>query len=328
MIKTLRVNLIMPAIIGGANSRKLDTPLLLRPPAVRGMLRFWTRALAGGAGMSEAQMREIEGKLWGDTRYGQGIRILAPTSVFTKSAKMFLFPHKSTEQKKSKTDMIQPDQEAVLRFGIPPHVLDEMNKIKAVVWTWLHLGSIGKRARRGYGSLLWMKEADDLLEGFVDFKLERDFASETALANYLKRGLAKVKSAWGAPIASASRSTYDFYKLATIDQVFVGSQLREGRIILDAVTDNRGGVLELIHGSRASGRGKELGNSSPRLASPMMWRLFKLNTGGYVPVLTWSPREMSSLPAGSAIYGYLNGKLGFGNSLDGNPLYRQKSSNQ
>ncbi|RMG21468.1 MAG: hypothetical protein D6732_27175, partial [Methanobacteriota archaeon] len=216
-------------------------------------------------------------------------------------------------------------------FRVPENILDSLDKLRAVVWTWLHLGSIGRRSRRGYGSLLWEPQPGDLLDGFVVFNPQSDLATPSALENYLSQGLARVQSIWGAP-DNSPRSTFpDQFQLASIDQIFVGQQLIDANgNVLTSIDDSPGGIMEIIHGlnENANGQREELGHagrapwrpSTPRQASPMLWRLFPLAGGGYVPVMTWSPLRTTNIPPGTDVWNYLNGKLGFQNSLAGNSL--------
>ncbi|MBW1698623.1 MAG: hypothetical protein JRH18_11545 [Deltaproteobacteria bacterium] len=330
MIKTLEIRLVTPAMIGGAEMRKLDLPPMLRPPAIRGMLRFWTRALAAGAGLD---IHQEETALWGDTSHGQGIVLLPPEPVkLDKIHRLKMFPHKRGAAQVA-TDMLLPTNPPLtLRFRITSIQIPYLEKLRAVVWAWLHLGSIGRRSRRGYGSLLWEPKPGDLLDGFVDFNSGAALSSEANLAEYLKRGLSKVFSVWTVPVNS-TRTVSKVFRLASLGQVFFGHVFRDqkGKAI-GAISDNIGGILHIIHGlnTSASGPRQELGHAGlapwlaiqrqpPRHASPIAWRLFPCNSG-FVPVMTWSPFSTTTIPGGTDIYHYLTYTLGFHKSLAGNPL--------
>ncbi|MCK6683904.1 MAG: hypothetical protein L6R30_16000 [Thermoanaerobaculia bacterium] len=201
-----------------------------------------------------------------------------------------------------------------IRFRLPDPQL--LPRLRAVVWTWLHLGSIGRRARRGYGSLQWVPETGDLLSEFIDFKPEKDLASRDTLRTYLAKGLTKTLEIHP-PMIVPDRVTGDWFRLQTPDQVFVGRELPDGY-------DPAGGSTEqTLHGLAEDSRGHahgELGSSAkPRHASPMMWRVFRLATGKLVPVMTWSPLRTASVPP-SGLHDYLTSNLGISRSLAGNPL--------
>ncbi len=315
MLETLQVTLVTPAMIGGVERSSCDDPAIVRPPAIRGMLHFWTRALC-----DKDHYREVEVDLWGSTERGQGISISTRQSPCQREERP-LFPHHQGGRRVETTMMLPNPKPIELRFRLLHG--QHREKLQAVVWTWLHLGSVGRRARRGYGSLLWHPREGDLLSDFVDFDHDTDLASKAALEGYLEKGLKQVERVMGRPSSRQARvSKNDRFQLATINQVFVGK-------VLKAKYDkSRTGMEFLIHGMdpikrsrnrhEANQMGKALGG---RLASPMMWRLFPCTQGGYIPVMTWSPREgVTRISRRVGMYDYLHGTLGFSDSLGGNPL--------
>ena len=46
----------------------------LRPPSLKGVLRFWFRAKEGNIGL--AKLKEKEGRIFGDVNFGQGFRLV------------------------------------------------------------------------------------------------------------------------------------------------------------------------------------------------------------------------------------------------------------
>lgn len=338
MIERLEVQLVTPAMIGGATSRECDKPLTLRVPELRGMFRFWTRALGGAA------FRTLEEELWGSTRVGQRVTLRTiPVPGGTPSARppgTFLFPHKRGAARTA-TDMINIGARLKLQFNVPTIDVTHGGRteplrvfLRAVVWTALHLGAVGRRSRRGYGSLQWVPtpQQGDLLTDFVEggFDPGSDLASAVSLEAYLQRGLTKVCSILGSPAAGpppAGRASSDWFQLQHVDQVFIGRQLT-------AAYNGRaaGDMEDIIHGcgpyngrsidlAERSQLGRALPADGGRLASPMLWHIFQLQGRDYVPVMTWSPRDgVTSLTQGTGMYAYLTQRLGFANSLAGRAL--------
>ncbi|MBI2841704.1 MAG: type III-B CRISPR module RAMP protein Cmr1 [Acidobacteria bacterium] len=317
-IKTVTAKLVMPVMIGGANARECDDPPTLRPPAVRGMLRFWTRSLGGD------HPNSLESRLWGSTDTGQGISVLSSISLPSPEQRK-LFPSKPADRQAS-TLMCHPDgKQLTIGFRIPEESLVE--PLQAVVWTWLHLGAIGRRSRRGYGSLHWCstRNPDDLFKGsgFEEFDEQKHLANCSALREYLKTGFKgmnkKVVDGLHPPDMTRARQCSSWFRFSTLDQVFVGGMKTE------QLTNRRFGLEDLIHGKdwqaravKAAERNQMGGHGQERLASPMMWRLFRTQTGSYIPVMTWSPREkIVALPGDSEMYMYLHDDLGFDKSLAG-----------
>jgi len=340
MIRDLVIELISPLILGGAEKGRCDAPPTLRPPSLRGQLRFWSRALGG---------KELEERLWGTTETGQRIRILGAQPL-SKPGEAYLFPHKPQERK-SRTDMIPPGERVLVRFALPSP--DLLEPAQAAVWTWLHLGTVGRRSRRGYGAFVWEPQAGDLLEGFLPggFDRGRDLAGPAELAGYLSRGLDRVFAALGVPpeASRSSRPSTGDFALRSPDQVFVGNRLtvadgyqgdRRYRWHLErgvtALGPNDAGTsLEsLLHGLDPGARGdsdaperKQLGLPQPRLPSPMIWRLHPCSAGGHLPVMVWSPVDYPRgdypqlhVARAANLCRYLSESLGFGDSLAGNAL--------
>lgn len=302
MITSVDVDLATPAMIGGSRTGELDAPAVLRPPSLRGALRFWTRALCG-----ERPPALVEAELWGSIERGQGVAVL-PASRLEKRAARRLFPHRFA----ATTAVSDVGSNGKIRF----HLSDErqLKTLAAVVWTWIHLGTVGRRGRRGYGSLLWRPVDGDLLTtaGYAPLIRREVLAGTDELAGFLREGLARVQQQLEVPRTDADRMSHQFFRLDTLDQIFVGRRL-------DASYDGEvGGMEHLLHGLGLNGRGpqsEEMGTPSPRLASPMLWRAYPALGGGYIPVLTWSPLHATQIARGSGMHSYLSNHLGFHESL-------------
>jgi len=309
VIHHVDVDLVSPAMIGGSRARELDAPLNLRPPSVRGQLRFWARALSSG------EPRALETELFGSTETGQRI-VSLPTLASAGASDRPLFPRKEGKYQ-SVTRMIEPGASFRMRFRIDdPNLVD---RFRAVLWAWLHLGTVGRRARRGYGSLLWRPSDGDALEGFPVLDRGEALASREDLEAYLRLGLAAVRGRLGVPKEKGARVTGGWFQLRSLDQVFVGERL--------PVTYSRqvDGLEDLLHGlggRPSSGEGDEMGRmGNARLASPMLWRVFPAAGAGYFTVMTWSPQGGVQLEEGASMHNYLQEDLKLSHSLSkGLPL--------
>lgn len=327
MIGHLVVELVTPAMIGGAEAKKCDNPPTLRPPSLRGHLRFWSRALGGEL---------MEEELWGEEKIGQRVQILSVATMRSRGQKVDLkAPERATllaateQHGETRLDMIPPGDQVILRFGIPDSV--PQDKLKAVLWTWLHLGTVGRRSRRGYGSLQWLPSEGDLLSDWPMLWPSR-LKSQKALEEHLEAGLSKVGSICPRPGRQDRQETQS---LDTLDQVFVGCKELPGKWEADgsARWAREGESLEsIVHGFNENARGAEpdrsqLGSAKPhRLPSPILWRFFPVpGKAAFRPVMTWLPTNYGSitpvkLNRSGEVFRYLSSKFGFETSLTGNPL--------
>lgn len=325
MIKKIKIRLASPSMIGGINPGNNDNPTVIRIPSLRGILRFWTRAIGG------TNYVDVEKKLWGNIDSGQGVRII-PINQVLHEVQHRLFPeHVTRGLNPCPVNMIQLDQEVIVGFSFDDESI--LPLLQSVVWTWLHIGTIGRRSRRGYGSFLWIPTRNDLLltNNMFSGITINDLNIPTNLIQYLKNGLQIVERIMGHPSSTSFRRTNNWFKIQTIDQIFVGRHLTA------QYNSNIGGMEDLLHGfnnNPGGARGNcndELGYARgySRLASPMLWRVFPVNrdlTGGsgYIPVMVWSPLRVTHVQTTiTQLYNYFHNVLGFDNSLlgPGHSLY-------
>jgi hypothetical protein len=319
VIGHLVVELVTPAMIGGAMARQCDDPPTLRPPSLRGHLRFWSRALGG---------KKLADELWGDVDSGQRVRLLGAQRLTRKPQDAILIPSTNTW-----ASMVPPGDQVVLRFGIPDGI--SLPHLQAVLWTWLHLGTVGRRSRRGYGSLQWRPSEDDLLAGWPPLWPSHHLKSSPALKTYLEAGLLQVGSVCGRPDRTARQATDG---LLTLDQVFVGKELPgEWQASKKSARGGGGGgesLESIVHGltdtdaARGAGLDRiQLGSAKlSRCPSPILWRLFPMaGKAAFLPVMTWFPTGYKPsgpvrLDRSEGTFKYLHGELGFDKSVAGNDL--------
>ena len=76
--QTFNCEVVTPLFLGGANPKEAE----LRPASIKGMLRFWWRAVYGSDDLKE--MRESEAKIFGDTDSCSHLRVIAPYEEVSK----------------------------------------------------------------------------------------------------------------------------------------------------------------------------------------------------------------------------------------------------
>ena len=163
----LTLETVTPLFLGGA-----DQQLELRPPSVRGALRFWLRAALGSVvGRNDlAQLRELESSVFGNTERGSPIVVRFRGALGTAD---YFDLDKDTQGRQRRTGHnylyystrlganrrvpFQPAKsDLALTLAIRPGAdtaMDSLHKAVASAWLMTHLGGLGTRARRCGGSL-------------------------------------------------------------------------------------------------------------------------------------------------------------------------------
>lgn len=232
-MQSFRITLetITPLFLGGAEPRGAPE---LRPPAFRGALRYWLRALAGAAlGADEQSVRELEAKVFGSPDENSGgasavsLRIvpkavkppvdydrnaMGPTSFVTKYDREFrqtsgrnYFYWSMTSSGKQERGNFLPAKKYFpegstfdLVLTARPGTKDSLfNAAVASLWLLIQFGGVGSRSRRTAGSLGVVGKPEYLGLRFY-------LAGETpsAIADELRQGIKTCFQLLGLPAAA------------------------------------------------------------------------------------------------------------------------------
>ncbi|WP_161541367.1 type III-B CRISPR module RAMP protein Cmr1 [Rhodothermus marinus] len=156
---TVRLETVTPLFLAGADPRGKPE---LRAASIRGALRFWLRALLGGViGDKDLNaLRKAEAAVFGSTDTGA-----SPVVVRIGGEVQFdsYRPLLHNPEKKFTFMGIQPDQAFSLELiPRPPHT-QVSPIVLSVTALWLLLGGLGKRSRRGFGTLRLQNEVESFL---------------------------------------------------------------------------------------------------------------------------------------------------------------------
>ncbi len=210
--RTLEVELeaVTPLWIGGADARAE-----LRPPSVRGCLRFWFRALAGGLlGEALSDVWAAESAVYGNTARASSmvVRLFgSPRTSVSVAGEADQLPGLSYmfwSVFQQKRDAILPGEKFRLRLNTRPfpfaatevagrtlEMTDSFELAAASLWLLLRLGGVGARVRRGGGGMRAVSEP----EGWPT-SLPSLFSGATTpaeLAMELSEGVKRVRQAAG-----------------------------------------------------------------------------------------------------------------------------------
>jgi len=149
-IETINCKLITPMLMHGEDTRVAE----LRPPAIKGAMRFWWRAIHGNLTLKE--LKEQESQLFGgageDSAVKSSFRIkLVTTSLQT--VQIDPLPHK-----KSRFRISGYKENQNLKITL---IGKELDKIKKIFELSTILGGLGQRSRRGFGSIQIQKSISE-----------------------------------------------------------------------------------------------------------------------------------------------------------------------
>jgi CRISPR-associated protein Cmr1 len=151
----LTCEVVTPLFCAGANQQQPE----IRPPSIRGAMRFWYRALMGRLVHDDVnRLQQIESRIFGTTERSSALKIRVHASQL--NVKPFEFGNHNLRylgfglfrtQDGSPRCYIAPGTKFDITLLAPDaHIL---NQAATSLWLLLNLGGLGSRARRGWGSL-------------------------------------------------------------------------------------------------------------------------------------------------------------------------------
>ena len=290
---TITLETVTPLFSGGADNK---TPELRSPP-FRGMMRYWFRALAGGVvGDSKRALdliREKEAEVFGspDEVHGQSAVWIQLSMPAITVEDHFLLPHRN----KANFAAISPGVSFTLTLTLKPRA--DIQKLEMAVWSLLvglTLGGIGKRSRRGFGSL-GLKDVEMTTSGLNEnlirhMKQARQFAaSGEDLAKRIGLLLADARSAFVAFLDASMPQLNDLPRFSLLKQdtrIVVwepGNSVRNYTAVLSPLMEK---LSNLIRSEGKHNFEQAFGNIRPRRASPLWVSTHLLEGQKWALVLT------------------------------------------
>lgn len=151
----LDLEIVTPIFLGGTNSSELANEI--RISSIRGEIRYWLRALLGVRfGSDTKSLKEHEGFILGSTQAGScaRFRVLEPKQGLLTAERMML-PHRQVNGNGNplRREAFVENQGFRLIISPRPGLGRLPDEFVAALLLWLSLGGLGKRSRRGFGSL-------------------------------------------------------------------------------------------------------------------------------------------------------------------------------
>ena len=149
---------VTPTFLGGATP---NDHAEIRPPSFLGAWREWFRLLTGPGTAG------VEDRLFGAAGIGQGIFLLSLAAPVAPGTEPWSPPQGSQSNPIGRaylgyTFNMKPNHRRCLPAGTrftlrlffkKGHTQQDRDRVLATVWCWAHLGGIGMRNRRGFGSV-------------------------------------------------------------------------------------------------------------------------------------------------------------------------------
>jgi len=180
---------VTPLFLAGADGKTPE----LRPPSFRGAMRFWLRALLGGVlGDDVEAMHREESRVFGSTESASPVVVqTAALNGGLKPGERRPLPH----SKKFTSPVFLEGGEFSLTLAARPGQQLPVQVLAALL-LMLNLGGVGKRSRRGFGSLQVVKaEAEGLdLPEEVESLLEGQPGDGQALVQHLTKVVSVARS--------------------------------------------------------------------------------------------------------------------------------------
>jgi CRISPR-associated protein Cmr1 len=152
---TFDCELITPLFMGSANPNDCE----LRAPSIKGALRFWWRAINGHLPLNE--LHEKEEAIFGSTS-GRSNIVIRIQEFLKQTNEYPMLPHKQGREsliregfqvKEKFRIKFQMSQLSIYSKSNPYEEIFSLEKLKALFIIFSLLGGLGKRNRRGFGSI-------------------------------------------------------------------------------------------------------------------------------------------------------------------------------
>jgi CRISPR-associated protein Cmr1 len=182
---TLTLEVVTPLFLAGADGREPE----MRPASFRGALRFWLRALLGAQmGNDVKALYEAESRVFGNTNGASSIVVrTAAWNDSLKKGNRRVLPH-SQQKTFTQPALAEGSQFTLTLTARPGQQLP--GAALAALLLLLNLGGVGKRSRRGFGSLRVIEVEP---EGVDELWVKQPMDGE-ALAKHLQTVLNKAQS--------------------------------------------------------------------------------------------------------------------------------------
>lgn len=325
-----QVETVTPLAIAGADNRNPDLQAEgLRPPSLRGAMRWWFRALMGGIVGSHNDyrtLRDLEGGIFGATDRASTFQIRTRLcEANPKDAYLCMNDRAGT---------VQHGKRIISRVNIrrlslaPPsrfHLSLQCRKqdlplVLGSLWLSAMLGGVGARSRRGFGSLILVPDNDATRQAAQELGLNFSYsdASLEGIESSLETQLQKVHNyfvRYASGIGSPSPARYPVLSQTRAKLWLIKPQEGFWAKWEDSMNKLREDIYRAFKNSKGL---SEIGSARPgrRQASPLIIQIKRATRDNYFGVLLAFDEQFNGQKYlgtnGSDFIGFLKGLKGKG----------------
>ena len=286
---TFEAETITPLVMGGADPRS-DSVLRegLRPPALRGLLRFWFRAIMGGIlGDDIKALRKVEGRVFGDTKQRSSFLLRTHPLQEVHAARAYLCMNDRRDLRphgKNYSRIARPSLSPGSRFLVTLAGFGRCQRWIAPAMSSLWcaaLGGVGARSRRGFGSFSLRPFDESTSQTLQSLGLDFEYPDGdlAAISRQLGQQLARVRDILadcaqsdGALTASSQPEAAGFTVLSCqTARLFL---LRPRYEAWSGWTETMDGLRDQIYRPfKGWVRVRSIGDARPRWASPLFLQI-------------------------------------------------------
>jgi CRISPR-associated protein Cmr1 len=259
---TFDCEIITPMFMAGA---KTSTPEI-RPPSIKGMMRFWWRAVKGIENAEDLFNQEKD--IFGSTEKKSPFLIRVVTSTQLSQDKFSPLPHKDGFR--------IPGYKLNQEISIILTGKDNITTYANILDVALLLGGFGKRSRRGFGSLVCKNR-------------EWNIVNRTQLINFILRKLNSITKDFEIQDGKIKRTSTPSANYPFIREVSSGNESNDVMKLLKKI-----GQATSIYNDPSLGYAGRYQNANVRMSSPVYVSVTKVRDR-FVPVITTLHGEFPAL---------------------------------
>ncbi len=251
----LECEIITPMFLAGSNIREPE----LRPPSLKGIMRYWWRAVNGNLPLKD--LKEQESNIFGASNEQIG---KSKFNIRIQPKKLYAHGYNPILYKRFQFEGFDPGQE----ISITLTSYHEVGKFEDILKFSLILGGLGRRTRRGFGSLKFSDQEIEL-ENILEL-INRVGSGQYHIDN--NRITLKNKSCFV--------ESYPY-----LSEVMIGNVYPSWRQLLDKVAKASHKYCNDSLGSAAQ-CDKQGRQKTDRLSSPLYVSVIKNRNGEYLPIIS------------------------------------------